>query len=50
MARITPIKQSCYVCGAPAMLMPPVADGDDYDCPDCGSYRISGTALLAFPS
>lgn len=35
---------SCYICGngvAPIVL----PDAQEYSCPECGRYRISGTAI-----
>ncbi|NUT73566.1 hypothetical protein HNO86_00775 [Pseudomonas sp. C1C7] len=35
---------SCYICGrsvAPILL----PDSEEYSCPDCGHYRITGAAI-----
>lgn len=42
--RNCPVDRTCPHCGVPgAKLMPPVGDYDEYECPRCGTYRISGT-------
>lgn len=39
-----PVPRTCPHCGSPeAKLMPPVNDHSEYRCPECGTYRISGT-------
>jgi hypothetical protein len=38
---------SCYICGndVEPVVFP---DSEEIPCPDCGHYRISGTALALF--
>lgn len=39
-----PVKRVCPHCGhADARLMPPRGDYSEYECPRCGTYRVSGT-------
>jgi predicted RNA-binding Zn-ribbon protein involved in translation (DUF1610 family) len=39
-----PVVRRCPHCGnSYAKLMPPSGDYSEYWCPDCGTYRISGT-------
>jgi predicted RNA-binding Zn-ribbon protein involved in translation (DUF1610 family) len=39
-----PVARHCPHCGnAEAKLMPPLGDYSEYRCPNCGTYRISGT-------
>lgn len=35
----------CPLCQSEAVLLPITRDGQDIDCPKCGSYFISGTML-----
>ena len=36
--------RGCPHCGnVNAKLMPPLGDSSDYICPDCGTFRITGT-------
>jgi len=42
--RNRPVDRACPHCGVPsAKLMPPLGDYDEYWCPKCGTYCISGT-------
>jgi len=45
MDRNQPVPCSCPICAATnAILMPPLGDYEDVDCPSCGAYRLTGTA------
>lgn len=35
----------CPLCATDAELYPRTRDGEEYNCPKCGKYFISGTAL-----
>jgi Zn-finger nucleic acid-binding protein len=41
--RNQPTLKTCPHCGNKAMLMPKLGDYSEYNCPTCGTYRISGT-------
>ena len=38
-----PVTRTCPHCGSAADLMPPLGDFSGYDCPNCGTYRVSYT-------
>lgn len=39
-----PVDRNCPHCGASkAKLMPTLGDYDEYQCPKCGTYRITGS-------
>lgn len=35
----------CYICDTQAVEAPRTGDGENIDCPECGEYAISGTAV-----
>lgn len=35
----------CYICEKQAVEAPRAGDGENIDCPECGEYAISGTAV-----
>lgn len=35
---------SCCICGKDVEPIA-ISDGEEYPCPDCGHYRITGTAI-----
>src|SRR3954471_13769048 len=40
--RNRPVDRTCTHCGVPgAKLMPTLGDYDEYQCPKCGTYRIT---------
>ena len=39
---------SCYICGNEVVEPVVRPDSEEYPCPDCGHYRISGTAMELF--
>ena len=42
--RNRPVDRSCPHCGVPgAKLMPTLGDYDEYQCPKCGTYHITGS-------
>lgn len=41
--RNRPVPRECPHCGTPALLLPPVGDREDYECPRCGAFSISGS-------
>ena len=36
---------NCPISGDPDVLLPSTGDYAEYDCPTCGRFRITGTAL-----
>jgi hypothetical protein len=39
-----PMPATCFRCGnKQAELLPPLGDRDDYRCPTCGEFSVSGT-------
>jgi hypothetical protein len=44
MTRNYPAKRTCPHCGdTEATVLPPVGDYTEYQCLDCGTYRVSDT-------
>ncbi|WP_428532940.1 hypothetical protein [Rhodopila sp.] len=44
-----PVRIDCPHCSiAGAQLLPKLGDRDDYDCPSCGKFNISGTQKVLF--
>jgi len=42
------VEMSCYICGNEVVEAIVRPDSEEYPCPDCGHYRISGTAMELF--
>jgi DNA-directed RNA polymerase subunit RPC12/RpoP len=49
MDRNSPQQVACPHCSnSDATIYPPIDDWDDYRCPDCGDFRITGTERHRF--
>lgn len=49
LTRSEPVPVPCPHCKDPlAKLLPPVGDRDDYSCPICGEFSITGSAQPTF--